>query len=217
MTQDARVYVRRRGRLTSGQARALAEHGDRYRLADPLDCRPPVLLEVGFGMGHALAEFAATHPEWTCIGVDVYQPGLGSLILQCEARSLDNVRFVEDDIRGVLSSWPAESVRLVAVYFPDPWPKARHHKRRLVQPPFAVELARVLEPGGRLLLATDWASYAEQMLEVLDAELALVNVAGRGNFAPRPPERPVTRFESRGRALGHDVWDLAYVKPAPLS
>lgn len=212
MTRDQRVYVRRRGRLTSGQARALAEHGDRYRLGNPADCRPPVFLEVGFGMGHALADFAAAHPAWTCVGVDVYQPGIGSLVLQCEARALGNVRFVEDDVRAVLSAWPDGGIRLVAVYFPDPWPKARHHKRRLVQPPFAAELARVLEPGGRVLLATDWASYAEQMLAVLDAEPALVNAAGTGAFAPRPEERPMTRFEARGRALGHDIRDLVYVR-----
>ncbi len=215
MTRDTRVYVRRRGRLTSGQARAFAEHAHAYRLADPGDCRPPVLLEVGFGMGHALAEFAAGHPDWTCVGVDVYQPGIGSLILQCEREGLGNVRIVEDDVRSVLPAWPEASVRRVAVYFPDPWPKARHHKRRLVQPSFAAAVGRVLEPGGRVFLATDWAPYAERMLEVMDAEPTLVNAAGPGAFAPRPPERPVTRFESRGQALGHAVRDLIYTKMPP--
>lgn len=212
MTRDARVYVRRRGRLTSGQARAFAEHADRYRLADPARCSPPVLLEVGFGMGQALAAFAEAHPDWTCVGVDVYQPGIGSLILQCERAGIGNVRIVEDDVRRVLPGWPDASIRLVAVYFPDPWPKARHHKRRLVQPSFAAEAARVLEPGGRVLLATDWAPYAEQMLEVMDAEPGLVNASGPGSFATRPSERPMTRFESRGHALGHTVRDLAYRK-----
>ena len=212
MTRDARVYVRRRGRLTSGQARALAEHADRYRLTDPAECAAPVLLEVGFGMGHALAAFAEAHPDWTCVGVDVYQPGIGSLILQCERAEIANVRIVEDDVRRVLPGWPDGSIRLVAVYFPDPWPKARHHKRRLVQPAFAAEVARVLEPGGSVLLATDWAPYAERMLEVMEAEPGLANASGAGAFAPRSSERPVTRFESRGEALGHAVWDLAYTK-----
>ena len=172
------------------------------------------MVEIGFGMGQALVEFAATHPDWTCVGVEVYQPGIGSLILRCEERGIGNVLIVEDDVRSVLPTWPEDSVRLVAVYFPDPWPKARHHKRRLIQPSFVCQLARVLEPGGRILLATDWESYASEMLEVMDAEPALVNEAGRGSFAPRSALRPVTRFESRGQALGHGVWDLAFVKSA---
>ena len=217
MTWDARVYVRRRGRLTTGQARALAEHGARYRTVDLSDCPAPRMVEIGFGAGQALVEFAATHPDWTCVGIEVYQPGIGSLSRRCEERGIGNVRVVEEDVRSVLPTWPADSVRLVAAYFPDPWPKARHHKRRLIQPSLVGQIARVLEPGGRILLATDWESYADEMLKVMDAEPALVNEAGRGRFAPRSPIRPVTRFESRGQALGHAVWDLAFVKSATRS
>ena len=209
---ELQLHTRRRGRMTKGQARAISERGDHFRLTRFAECSAPIMLEVGFGMGQALVAFAASHPDWTCVGVDVYQPGIGSLILQCDDRALDNVRFVEDDVRRFVPGLPGESVRLIAVYFPDPWPKSRHHKRRLIQAPFVADAARVLEPGGRLLLATDWAPYADEMLAVLDAEGALVNDFGRGRFASRPPERQDTRFETRGRLLGHEVWDLAYSK-----
>ncbi len=173
------------------------------------------MVEVGFGGGQALAEFAATHPSWQCVGIELYQPGIGALTLQCEAHGLDNVWFVEDNVRLVLPSWPAASVAFVTIYFPDPWPKARHHKRRLVQPSFVREVVRVLEPGGRLALATDWEHYGEQMLAVCDAEPALVNEAGAGCFSPPAAgSRPATRFEKRGVALGHDIRDLLYRKRA---
>ena len=172
----------------------------------------PVMVEVGFGMGHVLAHFAGEHRDWTCIGVEVYRPGIGSVILQCETLGLDNVRIVECDAVTALARWPSASVRLVAIYFPDPWPKRRHGKRRLIQPPFLSEVARLLEPGGRLLMATDWEPYARSMLKSAEAELAIVNEAGSGNFSERPMERPETHFEARGRACGHAVWNLAYAK-----
>ena len=170
------------------------------------------MVEVGFGMGHALARFADEHRDWACIGIEVYRPGIGSLILQSETLGLDNVRIVEGDAAVALARWPPASVRLVAVYFPDPWPKRRHGKRRLIQAPFIGEVARLLEPGGRLLMATDWAPYAQAMLKTADAERALANEAGAGKFSERPAERPETHFEARGRASGRAVWNLAYAR-----
>lgn len=218
---DKRVYVRLKGRLTKAQARAIKNRADHYRipsssfddLALSLDaCDRPIMLEIGFGMGQALVEFAAAHEMWTCIGVDLYQPGIGSLIRQCDSLMLNNVRLLEHDVRDVLPAFPAKSVRLATIYFPDPWPKARHHKRRLIQAPLVSQIARALEHGGRLLLATDFEPYAEAMLDVIDAEPILENEAGRGAFFQGPPVRPVTRFESRGRSRGRVIWDLAYRK-----
>ena len=170
------------------------------------------MVEVGFGTGHALARFADEHRDWDCIGIDVYRPGIGSLILQCESLGLDNVRIVEGDAAAALAQWPSASVRLIAIYFPDPWPKRRHAGRRLVQPAFVGEVARSLEPGGRLLVATDWEPYARSMLKTADTEPTLVNAAGRGKFSKRPAERPETHFEARGRESGREVWDLSYAK-----
>ncbi len=208
----ARVYAGRRGRPTKAQARALVDHGSRYRMTAFEASDRPVMVEVGFGMGHALAHFAGGHRDWTCIGIELYRPGIGSLILQCESLGLDNVRIVEGDAVTALARWPSASVRLAAVYFPDPWPKRRHGKRRLIQPPFLGEVARLLEPGGRLLMATDWAPYARSMLATADAEPALANEADPGNFSERPTERPETHFEARGRESGRVIWDLAYAK-----
>ena len=170
------------------------------------------MVEVGFGMGHALARFADEHRDWNCIGIEVYRAGIGSLILQCEKLGIDNVRIVEGDAVTVLARWPSASVRLVAIYFPDPWPKRRHGRRRLIQPPFVAEVARLLTPGGRLLMATDWAPYADSILKTADAEASLVNEAGAGKFSERPAERPETHFEARGLACGREVWNFAYAK-----
>ncbi len=170
------------------------------------------MVEVGFGSGHALARFADAHRDWSCIGIELYRPGIGSLILRCETLGLDNVRIVEGDAVTSLAQWPSESVRQFAIYFPDPWPKRRHAARRLVQPTFVADIARLLEPGGRLLMATDWEPYAKSMLKTVDAEPALANEAGRGEFSEQPAERPETHFESRGRASGRMVWNLAYAK-----
>jgi tRNA (guanine-N7-)-methyltransferase len=216
-----RSYVRRQGRMTRGQRRALAAWWPRYGVEGEgaLDLeqlfgrRAPCRLEVGFGMGEALAEMAQAHPERDYLGIDVYEPGVGRLLGQLAGRALDNVRVICGDALDVLAQRvPDESFEAVLVFFPDPWPKKRHHKRRLVQPRFAGLVAAKLELGGRLHLATDCEDYAEQMLVVLEAESALANLAGRGRFSRHRGERPASRFESRGQRLGHRVRDLIFEK-----
>ncbi|HWP94926.1 MAG TPA: tRNA (guanosine(46)-N7)-methyltransferase TrmB [Gammaproteobacteria bacterium] len=217
-----RSFVRREGRLTAAQARALETLLPRYGLAfgpQVLDFeavfgrRAPRLLEIGFGDGAALVAHAQSHPDWDHLGIEVHRPGIGRLLRELEARGLGNVRVICHDASEVLETQiPDASLDKVLLYFPDPWPKKRHHKRRLVQPPFAALVARKLVPGGVWQLATDWEDYAQQMLEVLGACPTLRNAAPDSGFAPRPAERPPTRFERRGEKLGHGVWDLLFVK-----
>lgn len=211
---EGRVYVRRRGRSTAAQERALVELAPRYVVEPPLASegweevfgRPaPLLVEIGFGMGDALAAFAGEHEDWNCVGIEVYRPGIGALMLACEREGLGNVRIVEAEAMTVLRRHLASSVDRIHVFFPDPWPKKRHHKRRLVNAEFAAEAARCLGAGGTLAIATDWREYAEQMLETLKAEPSL-----QGGETERPPERPQTPFETKGTAAGHHITDLVY-------
>ena len=170
----------------------------------------PLLLEVGFGMGEALLATARLHPEWNCLGVDVYRPGIGATLLKCEAEDVANVRLVEGDVRVLLARGFADgTLARVHLFFPDPWPKTRHHKRRLVDAAFAARLATRMETDAELHAATDWRPYAEQMLNVFDAESRLRNAAGTGRFATSG-DRATTRFEARGVRLGHEVFDLVY-------
>jgi tRNA (guanine-N7-)-methyltransferase len=215
-----RSYVLRAGRVGSGQARALAELGPRYLLPYQsslvdLDAaygrNAPKILEIGFGMGEGLAEIAAAHPENDYLGVEVHTPGVGALLKQVGERGLDNVRVIQHDAVEVLTHMLAPgSLAGVHVFFPDPWHKKRHNKRRLIQPPFVRLLAGRIAPGGYLHLATDWEDYAIQMLEVLSAEPELANITD--GFSPRPDTRPLTKFEQRGIRLGHGVWDLVFRK-----
>ncbi|HET9978532.1 MAG TPA: tRNA (guanosine(46)-N7)-methyltransferase TrmB [Burkholderiaceae bacterium] len=218
--RPVRSYVLRAGRMGPGQVRALAELAPRFVLpfaAQPLDARAvfgrtaPLVVEVGFGMGAATAAIAAAQPEHDFLGIEVHEPGVGALLQRIDAMQLPNLRIVRHDAVEVLASMVAPgSLAGVNLFFPDPWPKKRHWKRRIVQPAFAALVASRLAPGGRWHCATDWASYAEQMLEVLSAEPALVNTAS--GFAPRPEHRPLTKFEQRGLALGHGVWDLVFAR-----
>lgn len=176
--------------------------------------RAPRYLEIGFGMGDALAEMAARHPEWDFLGIEVYDPGVGSLLGRLAREGLANVRLMRGDAVEVLRwALPADSLDCVMLHFPDPWPKKRHHKRRLVQPPFVALVRTRLKHGGRFQLATDWEDYARHMRRVLEADEGLRNVAGAGAYAKRPLERPVTKFETRGVRLGHGIWDLVYERP----
>ena len=213
-----RSYVLRAGRVGSGQARALAELGPQFVLPyqpQPLDWNSlfgraaPKILEIGFGMGESLAEIASTHPENDYLGVEVHTPGVGALLKLIGERSLKNLRIIQHDAVDVLNHMLVpESLAGAHVFFPDPWHKTRHHKRRLIQPPLVRLLASRLQAGGYLHLATDWEDYAMQMLDVLRDEPMLVNTAT--DFAPRPESRPLTKFEARGLRLGHGVWDLLF-------
>lgn len=222
-----RTYLRRRGRLTRGQARAWNEHQRQWVLTEPQGpvdwsawfARPAKLgIEIGFGMGHALLSWAGQAADWNLLGIDVYQPGVGALLLGVEQARLSNVRVINDDARtAVAQCFMPASVAEIRIFFPDPWPKQRHHKRRLIQPDFVLAMARCLCPGARVLLATDWEDYADSMLDVMNASPHFTNLHPANGFAPRPAARPLTRFESRGLRLGHGVWDLAYERTGPLT
>lgn len=210
----------RGGRTTEGQARALAELGPRLLVpyqealldyAQLFGRDAPTILEIGFGMGDATAKIAQALPEKNFIGCEVHEPGVGSLLKHCGERGLENVRIVAFDAVRVLAHMIAPaSLAGVHIFFPDPWHKKRHHKRRLIQPPFVADLVTRIAPGGYLHCATDWQPYAEQMLAVLSAEPALSNTAE--GYAPKPDYRPLTKFENRGLRLGHGVWDLVFRK-----
>ncbi len=220
-----RSFVLRAGRMGSGQTRALDELGPRFVLPysdaridlDAVFGRSaPKIVEIGFGMGETTAQIAAAHPENDYLGIEVHTPGVGALLKRIGEAGLANVRIVRHDAVEVLEHMLApDSLDGIHVYFPDPWHKKRHHKRRLIQPAFAHLLASRLKPGGYMHLATDWQDYAEQMLAVLAAEPMLANTAP--GYAERPAWRPLTKFEKRGLRLGHGVWDLLFRRcPPPL-
>jgi tRNA (guanine-N7-)-methyltransferase len=211
-------YVVRPGRMGTGQARALRELGSQFVLpfsAALFDVQQafgrsaPLIVEIGFGMGQATADIAAAQPDVNFLGLEVHEPGVGALLKRIGEDGLNNVRIVQHDAVEVLQHMIAPaSLTAVHVFFPDPWHKKRHHKRRLIQPPFVALLASRLLPGGMLHCATDWQPYADQMLEVLRAEPLLQNTAD--GFAPKPDYRPLTKFEARGLKLGHGVWDVVF-------
>jgi len=213
-----RSFVRRTGRTTTGQAKALAQWGPRFLLPfepKPLDFeaafgrRAPTVLEIGFGMGEATAHIAALMPDHDFLCCEVHEPGVGALLKRIGEQGLANIRIVPHDAVEVLDRMlPDGCLAGVHVFFPDPWHKLRHNKRRLIQPPLVARLASRLRPGGYLHCATDWQPYAQQMLEVLSAEPLLENTAAA--YAPRPHYRPLTKFENRGLKLGHGVWDLVF-------
>jgi tRNA (guanine-N7-)-methyltransferase len=216
-----RSYVLRQGRVTPAQERAYAELYPRFGIAysaTALDKgsifgrNAPLVLEIGSGMGETTLAIAAAHPENDYLAVEVHLPGVGALLKQVDAAGLTNLRVIRHDALEVLENMvPDASLAGVHLFFPDPWPKKRHHKRRIVQPGFAALVARKLAPGGVLHAATDWPEYAEQMLVVFAAEPGLENSAP--GYAPRPASRPLTKFERRGVKLGHEVRDLLFRKP----
>jgi tRNA (guanine-N7-)-methyltransferase len=215
-----RSFVLRAGRMGPGQQRALDELGPRFVLpyrAEPLDLvatfgrDAPTVLEIGFGMGDATAQIAAALPGTDFIGIEVHAPGVGALLKRIGELGLSNLRLVQHDAVEVLEHMIAPaSLAGVHIYFPDPWHKKRHHKRRLIQPGWVRQLSTRLSPGGYLHCATDWLPYAEQMLEGLGGEPGLVNSAE--TYAPRPAWRPLTKFEQRGLKLGHGVSDLLFTR-----
>ncbi len=219
-----RSFVRREGRLTKGQQRALDELFPRYGISlqqgkldfDVLFRRNAFrVLEIGFGNGASLAEMAMNHPENDYLGIEVHRPGVGNLLLQIEKQGLNNIRVSNDDAVEVLEQQISDAtLDAVYLFFPDPWHKKKHHKRRIVQPTFVQLLRRKLKPGGIFHMATDWENYAEHMQEVMSAAEGFENLAGEGNYSPRPEYRPLTKFEQRGHRLGHGVWDLVFKKIA---
>jgi tRNA (guanine-N7-)-methyltransferase len=220
-----RSFVLRQGRLSPAQERALTDLLPRHGIAfapQPLDFArafgrvAPVVLEIGFGMGETTAAIAQAHPERDFVGIEVHAPGVGALLKRIDAQHLGNVRVIRHDAVEVVEHMiPPASLAGVHVYFPDPWPKKRHHKRRLLQPAFVHALALRLAAGGYLHAATDWEDYAQEMLATLRAEPLLANTAAE--YAPRPPWRPETKFEARGLRLGHGVFDLVFTRAAPDS
>lgn len=219
-----RVYVRRRGRMTAGQTRALAEDDDGYRIdaeqwralaLAAQETNTPVGLEIGFGMGQAIVQWCASEPALTVVGVEVYQPGIGSAMLLAQQQQVNNLRIVDGDADALLQLTPAMPwLKEVRVFFPDPWPKKRHHKRRLLQAPFVAEVAARLVPGGLLRVATDWQPYALEINAVLQQASPLQNLGNSDGYAPRFAQRGTTNFEARGQKLGHGTWDFLYQKPA---
>ncbi|HEU4602533.1 MAG TPA: tRNA (guanosine(46)-N7)-methyltransferase TrmB [Steroidobacteraceae bacterium] len=218
--RGVKSFVIRAGRSTAAQQRALEQLWPKYGIEysdASLDLNAvfarhaPRMIEIGFGAGEALLAFAQRHPEIDCLGIEVHPPGVGRLLHDIELGALTNVRVSMHDAVEVLGKQiPAGSIDLIHIFFPDPWPKKRHHKRRLIQPPFADLLAHALRIDGTLRLATDWEPYAIHMREVLDVHPAFKNSAGSIGYAARNDERPLTRFERRGHRLGHGVWDLEY-------
>ena len=215
-----RSYVLRSGRTTEGQRLAMQEHWPKLglHLADgELDTRrvfareAPTVFEIGFGMGDSLLQMAAQQANVNFIGVEVHRPGVGRLLMQCAEQGITNLRVYHDDAIEVLQHCIKDgSLAGVQLYFPDPWHKQKHQKRRIVQPEFVQRIAQKLQPGGYLHMATDWEHYARYILRVMAEEASFTNSAGPGNYAPRPPWRPETKFERRGEGLGHGVWDLLF-------
>ena len=220
--RSIRSYVLRQGRMSVAQRRAYEQLFGQYAIEfaqHPLDFAAvfgrdaPTVLEIGFGMGETTAAIAQAHPETNYLGIEVHSPGVGSLLKLIAERGLANVRIVQYDAVEVIEHMIAPAAAAgIHIFFPDPWPKKRHHKRRLIRAPFVHVVASCLAPGGYLHLATDWEDYAQQMLDVLNQEPLLVNTVP--DYAPRPDHRPLTKFEQRGRKLGHPVWDLVYRRAA---
>jgi len=218
--RPVRSFVLRQGRMSPAQERALETLLPRYGIPfahAPLDFattfgrRAGVVLEIGFGMGETTAQIAAALPERDFIGIEVHAPGVGALLKRIDERGLSNVRVIRHDAVEIVDAMiPRDSLAGIHVYFPDPWPKKRHHKRRLLKPAFVTALAQRLAAGGHLHVATDWEDYARETLATLSAEPLLVNTAEA--FAPRPAWRPLTKFEARGVRLGHAVFDLLFAR-----
>ncbi len=219
--RPVRSYVIRSGRLTDSQRKAVEAYWQEYVIdydGDPLPLpelfqqRAELTVEIGFGMGDSLLEMAETQAGENFLGIEVHKPGVGKLLRGIHSKALTNLRIVCHDAVEVLAhGFQPESIDRVLLFFPDPWPKKKHHKRRIVQPDFVKLLVSRLKPGGHLHLATDWEPYAEHMVEVLEQAPLLLNTNGKGEFWDTP-DRPPTKFEARGKRLGHGVWDLLYEK-----
>ena len=218
--REIKSFVLRAGRMTTGQQRGWDECWEKWGLtiaqgtldaAQTFGRKAPTILEIGYGMGHSLVAMAGAEPDKNFIGIEVHRPGVGSLLNEARIADITNLRSYCDDAVEVLKQCiPDGSLSRVQIYFPDPWHKKRHHKRRLVQPAFIESIRPKLAIGGVIHMATDWENYGEQMLEVMSAAEGFKNQAGDNQYAPRPDYRPLTKFEKRGHRLGHGVWDLLF-------
>jgi tRNA (guanine-N7-)-methyltransferase len=224
LPRRVKSYVRREGRITSAQQRALTElwgrfgletHSTTFDKEESFGRRAPLILEIGFGDGESLATMCATNPEINFLGIEVHRPGIGHLLLRAAELGLTNLRVICSDAVEVLErQLPDECLDHVQIFFPDPWPKVRHRKRRLIQPSFVSLLVRKLKSAGQLHIATDCGSYADSILDVLSNASELENTATDNGFVQRPIYRPLTKFERRGKHLGHDVWELLFKRRA---
>lgn len=218
--RQIRSFVMRTGRMTESQKNAFDSHFAKYGLSisdgklnpqEVFNNTNPTVLEIGFGMGDSLIEMAKVSPELNFVGIEVHTPGVGRLMHRIESEGLTNLKAYSEDAVEVIDQCIADnSLAKVQVFFPDPWHKKKHNKRRIIQGPFVQKLRSKLEVSGVLHLATDWENYAEQMMEVMSAAEGFKNLQGEGNFSERPSFRPVTKFERRGQRLGHGVWDLLF-------
>lgn len=218
--RSIRSFVLRQGRITAGQAQALEKYWEKYGIEfsqELLDLdlifhrSAPRVLEIGSGMGEVSMALAKKHPENDYLAVEVHRPGIGCLIRHAASAELSNIRVICHDAVEILNQQiPDQSLDEVYIFFPDPWPKKRHHKRRLISPELVTLLCRKLKYHAQLFIATDWQDLAEHMLVVCDSVPGLINLAGQGHYAPRANWRPLTKFEQRGQKLGHRVWDFAY-------
>lgn len=226
LTEDGRFkrrirsFVRREGRLSNRQARALEEmwpefgidyQGETLNLPEIFGREAHTVVEIGFGMGASFVAMAKAAPEQNFMGIEVHRPGVGACLADAKDEGVTNVRVMEHDaVEVMMNCLPENSIDRLQLFFPDPWHKKRHHKRRIVQPEFVQMIRRVLKPGGVFHMATDWENYAEHMLEVMDAAEGFTNQHSETSYAPRPDYRPLTKFEKRGQRLGHGVWDLLF-------
>lgn len=221
-TFQIKSYVLRQGKITQGQQKAieqlLPQYGISY-MTKPVDLNHsfgrdnPKVIEIGFGMGHATWQIASNDPTRDYIGIEVHSPGVGALLMQVAALKLTNLKIIHHDAYEVLNNMITDnSIAAFHIYFPDPWPKKRHHKRRIIQAPFVELLASKLKTGGYIHLATDWEEYAQWMLDILNTNNNLQNTSPKNSFVDRPLFRPQTKFEERGLKLGHGVWDIVFEK-----
>jgi tRNA (guanine-N7-)-methyltransferase len=218
--RTVRSFVMRAGRTTEGQQKALEEVWPEMGLelkdgainfAEVFGREAPVVLEIGFGMGASLIEMATQQPDKNYIGIEVHRPGVGRLLASVKELGLTNIRvYAEDAVEVLADCIPDGSLHALQLFFPDPWHKKKHHKRRIVQPEFVQNIRQKLEVGGYFHMATDWENYAEHMMEVMSGAEGFTNKAGEGEYSPQPEWRPVTKFQKRGERLGHGVWDLMF-------
>ncbi|MCX7096846.1 MAG: tRNA (guanosine(46)-N7)-methyltransferase TrmB [Methylococcales bacterium] len=221
LPQRIRSFIRRQGRLTPGQQLALDDHWDKFCLDPQIDYdftqvfgrSAPLIVEIGFGNGESLAAMAAANPDQDYIGIEVHRPGVGHLLMLLNQQQINNVRVYSHDAIDILEHKIADNYLAgVHLFFPDPWPKKKHHKRRIVRPSFVALLTKKLTPGGYFHAATDWENYAQSMLAELSEAPGLNNSSPNGDYCERPDYRPLTKFEQRGLRLGHGVWDLIFSK-----